>query len=105
MRHAWAVAGAGDRAEFFWVQYARTRGRGSVMVEKSKDYVAAAAQLIGLPAPVDHACVTCLPNAMGADFGDRPPSNLAARPSITEATLSFPRLPGWPDHDALRSAR
>ena len=32
-----------------WVQYARTV-RGSVMVEKSKDYVAAA-QLIGLPAP------------------------------------------------------
>jgi len=34
----------------FWVQYARTV-RGSVMVEKNKDYVAAA-QLIGLPAPV-----------------------------------------------------
>ncbi len=32
----------------FWVQYARTV-RGSVMVEKNKDYVAAA-QLIGLPA-------------------------------------------------------
>src|SRR5262245_28687062 len=32
-----------------WVQYARTV-RGSVMVEKSKDYVAAA-QLIGLPTP------------------------------------------------------
>ena len=31
----------------FWVQYARTV-RGSVMVEKNKDYVAAA-QLIGLP--------------------------------------------------------
>src|SRR5437764_13340240 len=46
----------------FWVQYARTV-RGSVMVEKSKDYVAAA-QLIGLPAPVimlRHV----LPNAMG----------------------------------------
>src|SRR6478752_692711 len=34
----------------FWVQYARTV-RGSVLVEKNKDYVAAA-QLIGLPAPV-----------------------------------------------------
>lgn len=33
----------------FWVQYARTV-RGSVLVEKNKDYVAAA-QLIGLPAP------------------------------------------------------
>src|SRR5712672_1663615 len=33
----------------FWVQYARTV-RGSVMVEKNKDYVAAA-QRIGLPAP------------------------------------------------------
>jgi len=46
----------------FWVQYARTV-RGSVMVEKNKDYVAAA-QLIGLPAPVimlRHV----LPNAMG----------------------------------------
>ena len=46
----------------FWVQYARTV-RGSVMVEKSKDYVAAA-QLIGLPAPkimLRHV----LPNAMG----------------------------------------
>ena len=36
----------------FWVQYARTV-RGSVMVEKNKDYIAAA-RLIGLPAPVDH---------------------------------------------------
>ena len=46
----------------FWVQYARTV-RGSVMVEKNKDYVAAA-QLIGLPAPVimlRHV----LPNTMG----------------------------------------
>ena len=33
----------------FWVQYARTV-RGSVMVEKNRDYVADA-QLIGLPAP------------------------------------------------------
>src|SRR6187397_3609948 len=46
----------------FWVQYARTV-RGSVMVEKNKDYVAAA-QLIGLPAPIimlRHV----LPNTMG----------------------------------------
>ncbi len=47
----------------FWVQYARTV-RGSVMVEKNKDYVAAA-QLIGLPAPkimLRHvATITCLP--------------------------------------------
>src|SRR6201999_978189 len=46
----------------FWVQYARTV-RGSVMVEKNKDYVAAA-QLIGVPTPVimlRHV----LPNTMG----------------------------------------
>ena len=46
----------------FWVQYARTV-RGSVLVEKNKDYVAAA-RLIGLPAPVimmRHV----LPNTMG----------------------------------------
>src|SRR4030088_573975 len=50
----------------FWVQYARTV-RGSVMVEKNKDYVAAA-QLIGLPAPIimlRHV----LPNAMGPTLG------------------------------------
>src|SRR6476659_4667588 len=61
----------------FWVQYARTV-RGSVMVEKNKDYVAAA-QLIGLPAPVimlRHV----LPNAMGP---------ILVIAIITEATLSF----------------
>src|SRR3979490_2637361 len=50
----------------FWVQYARTV-RGTVMVEKNKDYVAAA-QLIGLPARVimlRHV----LPNAMGPILG------------------------------------
>src|SRR4029453_15269771 len=46
----------------FWVQYARTV-RGSVMVEKSKDYVAAA-QLIGLPAPV-MSLRAYFPNSMG----------------------------------------
>jgi peptide/nickel transport system permease protein len=61
----------------FWVQYARTV-RGSVMVEKNKDYVAAA-QLIGLPAPVimlRHV----LPNTMGP---------ILVIATITEATLSF----------------
>jgi len=68
----------------FWVQYARTV-RGSVMVEKSKDYVAAA-QLIGLPAPVimlRHV----LPNAMGPILVIAT-INLALA-VITEATLSF----------------
>ncbi|MDX6584982.1 MAG: peptide/nickel transport system permease protein, partial [Solirubrobacterales bacterium] len=68
----------------FWVQYARTV-RGSVMVEKSKDYVAAA-QLIGLPAPVimlRHV----LPNAMGPILVIAT-INLALA-IITEATLSF----------------
>ena len=68
----------------FWVQYARTV-RGSVMVEKSKDYVAAA-QLIGLPAPVimlRHV----LPNAMGPVLVIAT-INLALA-IITEATLSF----------------
>jgi peptide/nickel transport system permease protein len=68
----------------FWVQYARTV-RGSVMVEKNKDYVAAA-RLIGLSAPVimlRHV----LPNVLGpvlviATINLR----LAV---ITEATLSF----------------
>src|SRR3981081_3240432 len=46
----------------FWVQYARTV-RASVMVEKNKDYVAAA-QLIGLPARVIMVRHV-LPNAMG----------------------------------------
>ena len=67
-----------------WVQYARTV-RGSVMVEKNKDYVAAA-QLIGLPAPVimlRHV----LPNAMGPILVIAT-INLALA-IITEATLSF----------------
>jgi peptide/nickel transport system permease protein len=68
----------------FWVQYARTV-RGSVMVEKSKDYVAAA-QLIGLPAPkimLRHV----LPNAMGPVLVIAT-INLALA-VLTEATLSF----------------
>ncbi len=67
-----------------WVQYARTV-RGSVMVEKNKDYVAAA-QLIGLPAPVimlRHV----LPNTMGPVLVIAT-INLALA-IITEATLSF----------------
>jgi peptide/nickel transport system permease protein len=68
----------------FWVQYARTV-RGSVLVEKNKDYVAAA-QLIGLPAPVimlRHV----LPNATGPVMVIAT-INLALA-IITEATLSF----------------
>jgi peptide/nickel transport system permease protein len=68
----------------FWVQYARTV-RGSVLVEKSKDYVAAA-QLIGLPAPkimLRHV----LPNAMGPVLVIAT-INLALA-ILTEATLSF----------------
>ena len=68
----------------FWVQYARTV-RGSVMVEKGKDYVAAA-QLIGLPAPtimLRHV----LPNAMGPVLVIAT-INLALA-ILTEATLSF----------------
>ncbi|HLG84745.1 MAG TPA: ABC transporter permease [Bradyrhizobium sp.] len=68
----------------FWVQYARTV-RGSVLVEKSKDYVAAA-RLIGLPAPVimlRHV----LPNTMGPILVIAT-INLALA-IITEATLSF----------------
>ena len=68
----------------FWVQYARTV-RGSVLVEKNKDYVAAA-QLIGLPARVimmRHV----LPNAMGPILVIAT-INLALA-IITEATLSF----------------
>ena len=74
-----------------WVQYARTV-RGSVMVEKNKDYVAAA-QLIGLPAPVimlRHV----LPNAMGPILVIAT-INLALA-IITEATLSFLGV-GMPD--------
>ena len=68
----------------FWVQYARTV-RGSVMVEKNKDYVAAA-QLIGLPAPVimiRHV----LPNTLGPILVIAT-INLALA-ILTEATLSF----------------
>ncbi len=75
----------------FWVQYARTV-RGSVMVEKNRDYVAAA-QLIGLPAPVimwRHV----LPNTMGPILVIAT-INLALA-IITEATLSFLGV-GLPD--------
>ncbi|TYO68097.1 ABC transporter permease [Bradyrhizobium hipponense] len=75
----------------FWVGYARTV-RGSVMVEKNKDYVAAA-QLIGLPAPkimLRHV----LPNAMGPVLVIAT-INLALA-IITEATLSFLGV-GLPD--------
>lgn len=75
----------------FWVQYARTV-RSSVLVEKNKDYVAAA-QLIGLPAPVimlRHV----LPNAMGPVLIIAT-INLALA-IITEATLSFLGV-GLPD--------
>jgi peptide/nickel transport system permease protein len=68
----------------FWVQYART-ARGSVMVEKNKDYIAAA-RLIGLPAPVimlRHV----LPNVLGPVLVIAT-INLALA-IITEATLSF----------------
>jgi peptide/nickel transport system permease protein len=75
-----------------WVHYARTV-RSSVMVEKNKDYVAAA-QLIGLPAPVimlRHV----LPNAMGPILVIAT-INLALA-IITEATLSFLGV-GMPDN-------
>jgi peptide/nickel transport system permease protein len=68
----------------FWVQYARTV-RGSVMVEKNKDYIAAA-RLIGLPASVimfRHV----LPNVLGPVLVIAT-INLALA-IITEATLSF----------------
>jgi peptide/nickel transport system permease protein len=68
----------------FWVQYARTV-RGSVMVEKNKDYIAAA-RLIGLPAHVimfRHV----LPNVLGPVLVIAT-INLALA-IITEATLSF----------------
>jgi peptide/nickel transport system permease protein len=68
----------------FWVQYARTV-RGSVMVEKNKDYIAAA-RLIGLPAPVIMARHV-LPNVMGPVLVIAT-INLALA-IITEATLSF----------------
>lgn len=75
----------------FWVGYARTV-RSSVMVEKNKDYVAAA-QLIGLPAPkimFRHV----LPNTMGPILVIAT-INLALA-IITEATLSFLGV-GLPD--------
>ena len=68
----------------FWVHYARTV-RGSVMVEKNKDYVAAA-RLIGLPAPVIMVRHV-LPNVMGPVLVIAT-INLALA-VITEATLSF----------------
>jgi peptide/nickel transport system permease protein len=68
----------------FWVQYARTV-RGSVMVEKNKDYIAAA-RLIGVPAPVIMVRHV-LPNVMGPVLVIAT-INLALA-VITEATLSF----------------
>jgi peptide/nickel transport system permease protein len=68
----------------FWVQYARTV-RGSTMVEKNKDYVAAA-RLIGISGPTimfKHV----LPNVMGPVLVIAT-INLALA-VITEATLSF----------------
>ncbi len=68
----------------FWVQYARTV-RSSVMVEKNKDYVAAA-RLIGLSSPkimLRHV----LPNAIGPVFAIATINFALA--IITEATLSF----------------
>lgn len=68
----------------FWVQYARTI-RGSTMVEKNKDYVAAA-RLVGLPAPlimIRHV----LPNVIGPVLVILT-INLGLA-IITEATLSF----------------
>ncbi|WP_407518652.1 ABC transporter permease [Methylobacterium oryzisoli] len=68
----------------FWVQYARTV-RGSVMVEKNKDYVQAG-RLIGLSAPVI-LVRHILPNVTGPVFVIAT-INLALA-IITEATLSF----------------
>ena len=68
----------------FWVQYARTV-RGLVMVEKNKDYVAAA-QLIGLPSPVIMVRHV-LPNTLGPILVIAT-INLALA-ILTEATLSF----------------
>ena len=68
----------------FWVQYARTV-RGSVLVEKNKDYVQAA-RLIGLSSPaimVRHV----LPNVIGPVFAIATINFALA--IITEATLSF----------------
>jgi peptide/nickel transport system permease protein len=68
----------------FWVQYARTV-RGSVMIEKNKDYVQAG-RLIGLSAPVIMVRHV-LPNVLGPVFVIAT-INLALA-IITEATLSF----------------
>ena len=68
----------------FWVQYARTI-RGSVMVEKNKDYVQAA-RLIGLR-PVTIMRRHVLPNVIGPVLVIAT-INLALA-VITEATLSF----------------
>jgi peptide/nickel transport system permease protein len=68
----------------FWVQYARTV-RGSVMVEKNKDYIAAA-RLIGLSPPVIMVRHV-LPNVLGPVLVIAT-INLALA-IITEATLSF----------------
>ena len=68
----------------FWVQYARTV-RGSVLVEKGKDYVQAA-RLIGLSGPVimwRHI----LPNVLGPVYAIATINFALA--IITEATLSF----------------
>ena len=68
----------------FWVQYARTV-RGSVLVEKNKDYVQAA-RLIGLSTPTimrRHV----LPNVLGPVFSIATINFALA--IITEATLSF----------------
>ena len=68
----------------FWVQYARTV-RGSVMVEKNKEYVQAA-RVIGL-APCSSWSATCCPTSLGPVLVIAT-INLGS-PIITEATLSF----------------
>jgi peptide/nickel transport system permease protein len=68
----------------YWVQYARTV-RGSVLVEKSKEYVQAA-RVIGLPGPLI-AIRHVLPNVLGPVLVIAT-INLALA-IITEATLSF----------------
>jgi peptide/nickel transport system permease protein len=68
----------------YWVHYARTV-RGSVLVERTKEYVLAA-QVIGLPGPLI-ALRHVLPNVMGPVLVIAT-INLALA-VITEATLSF----------------
>lgn len=68
----------------YWVQYARTV-RGSVLVEKNKEYVQAA-RVIGLPGPLI-AIRHVLPNVLGPVLVIAT-INLALA-IITEATLSF----------------